>query len=103
MWEQKQAIELLSDLHQVALHETGYALNLGGSVLYKGGSDKDLDVVAIPSLAHEQNEMKLLGLFIAKGFNPQEACKMYGMNVTKMFNDAGQRLDLIVPKLACLQ
>ena len=46
-WELIEGVTLVRRINEAVL-DKGYCACLGGSVLYKGGSDKDLDVVMCP-------------------------------------------------------
>ena len=100
MWNRAEAIAMLSLIHQTALHENGYAVNLGGSVLYKGESEKDLDIVCMPSLKHTQNKQGMINMFKVFGFNQNGDHDLYGMEVIKLLDKQDRRIDLIIPKLA---
>lgn len=52
MWTLTQAIEVMKRL-EVVLAENGAHCALGGSILYRGTSDKDLDIIIYP---HNKNE-----------------------------------------------
>lgn len=99
MWRQIEAILLLAKLHQKVLKDAGFALNLGGSVLYKGLSENDLDVVAIKSMNHGQDKQKLIQAFIDEGLSPYEDKNFYGLEVVKLQDDKGRRIDVIIPKV----
>lgn len=47
MWTLEQAVELLRMLEPVAISQ-GFHVALGGSVLIRGSSDKDLDIFIYP-------------------------------------------------------
>lgn len=54
MWTQQEAIELLKRL-EPDLAKVGFHCALGGSVLYRGTSEKDLDVIIYPHTYKKQS------------------------------------------------
>lgn len=61
MWTLSQALELIRDL-QPLVREEKYHMLLGGGVLNKGESDKDLDLVFIPLNGEESHPGKIVAM-----------------------------------------
>lgn len=67
MWTLEEALPIVRDL-TTALREIRYAVALGGSVLYRGTSTKDLDLVVYPYCVPEKNETALKEALVNFGF-----------------------------------
>lgn len=52
MWTRETAFEFLTNL-ETFLSANGYHCALGGSVMYRGSSDKDLDVIVYPHIRED--------------------------------------------------
>lgn len=67
MWALDEALELIRKL-EPGLRDAGWALGLTGSVLTRGESDKDLDLVVYPLNSTEVSKAKLITALGAYGW-----------------------------------
>ncbi len=89
-WTLEQALELVRSLNERLL-EVGYVVALTGSVLFKGESNKDLDLLIYPMTTEHQDKTKVaaklkeLGLLqVSRAEQVQERWKkMRGSNDKK--------------------
>lgn len=97
-WTLDEAVKLIRQMQPLAF-ECGYHLNLGGGVLNKGFSNKDLDILAMfGSFESELKTNQLVEIFKNYGFSVTYVAKEFpGIVVFKMKELHGHRnLDLIV-------
>lgn len=95
MWTLEEALYLIRRLQpKVFLH--GYNLCLGGSVLNKGFSTKDLDLYVMRQSLVNQNESGLIDEFLAEGYVVKGAKYFKGIEVVKLYQGK-KRIDLIIP------
>lgn len=97
MWTLDSALPVLRALEAVASKE-GFHVALSGSVLYRGHSAKDLDVVVYPhnvNLYRAKDRARLLQSFQAAGFSDpygvSPSCNDKDVVVVK---NGGKRIDL---------
>lgn len=57
-WTREEALEMISEISP-GLKSVGYELALAGSILTKGTSSKDVDVVLFPTNSNQQDLPKL--------------------------------------------
>lgn len=108
VWELADALPLLGTMNK-ARTKIGWFFALGGSVLYKGFSHKDLDVVCIPMNGGNYSPAKLFDfLEDDMGFDlildaemQRQNWDRYNGNVdTKnvlVYSLGGKRIDIIIP------
>ena len=105
MWTIEEALELIRGI-QPALHARKYHVAMGGGVLNKGTSDKDLDLYVFPFDAGEIPE--ILPFLVeqwgtweprwsAAGKEDYPADVNFGLKV-KFFTQAGKRIDVFITK-----
>lgn len=85
VWTMERALVMLRSL-QVQIIPTGYHLALGGGVLNKGCSDKDLDVYFLPRLG-ETNDTKWLLRILHRNWGSSEKIGTSGGNHDGIYRD----------------
>ena len=97
MWTLESALPVLRVLEAVAAKE-GFHVALSGSVLYRGYSAKDLDVVVYPhnvNLYRAEDRARLLQSFQTAGFSdPYEVSPNYVDKDVVVVKNDGKRIDL---------
>lgn len=83
MWAREDAVELLSKF-EAFLAKQGYHCALGGSVLYRGNSEKDLDVIVYPHHTRECQSVNDLWPHIITYFSPEECGKCANKEGTRL-------------------
>lgn len=92
----KNAVELIRKLEPV-LAAKGYHLALTGSVLFKGGSEHDTDLIAYPHKERLMGNSDVLALLIPHGIEPWPNKNDYldypGRQIARC-NYQGRRIDI---------
>jgi hypothetical protein len=101
MWTRETAFQFLEPLEKF-LADNGYHCALGGGVMYKGTSDKDLDVIVYP---HNRDNCVLVDMLWERlrGFlSPRKAVKAGGScrdsKDVRVFYVADRRIDFFFLK-----
>ncbi len=105
-WTLEEGLELIRQLHP-SVQQAGYYLGLTGSVLFKGQSEKDLDIIAYPKSKPDGNPEALRtalreqGLYIWLDSDfIRERWREKGSNDTKHVEawktENGKRIDLFI-------
>lgn len=95
MWNLDDAVALCR-VFETALKRIGFHVALGGSVLYRGESDKDLDVFVYPHATGEmepewdkvETTLAVLGCSLRRNCNHR-----YDSKTVKEFEYGGKRID----------
>lgn len=77
MWTRETAIPFLAALEEF-FAQNGYHCALGGSVMYRGDSDKDLDVIVYPHIREDCLPVDILWERLVGHLAPSEARKAVG-------------------------
>lgn len=102
-WTLQQAVELIQEL-EPAVRELNYHITLGGSVLHKGSSDKDLDLFIVPLNGFPSTPIKILVLLmdylgscraLRDGPNYQADADFH-YDQAQLFDYMGKRIDVFI-------
>lgn len=77
MWTRETAFQFLPPLESFLASE-GYHCALGGGVMYRGNSDKDLDVIVYPHTREKCISVDLLWARLAGFLRPSKTTKAAG-------------------------
>ena len=96
LWTLDEAIKLVRELEEV-VKPVGYHCALGGSVLMRGESKKDLDIFVYPHQAPHDRESDLIVALGGYGLQAKRVVEFYADEKRVIFTKLnGKRIDLFL-------
>lgn len=92
-WTADLAQQLIVQV-RMPLIDAGWLLYLGGSVMYRGYSHNDLDLLALPRM-ESADPVQLENVLIRRGWEPMDEVKYRGRSIRK-WHVGNRRVELVV-------